>query len=152
MFPSSTEVLPYVQIAAGVATALGFFFTFLAFRRVEKTEQIKLAEKMNDSIIKLDQELASINNDDEDALSLWDARLFNTLEWYSFLVNKKKITDKDLTDYFKDAVIHHFRTTFQEHASDEEKEDKKQYPEFKELYRKLTYANKETGNRSQKEK
>jgi hypothetical protein len=52
-----------VQIAAaGIATALGFFFTFLTFsRRVRrKTEQLKLAEKIHETIIKLDQELEGI--------------------------------------------------------------------------------------------
>jgi hypothetical protein len=40
-------VLPYVQIATGVAVGLGFIFTYLTFRGIGKTEKIKLAEKIS---------------------------------------------------------------------------------------------------------
>jgi hypothetical protein len=40
MLPSASEVLPIVQIIAGLATELGFFFTYLTFQRIRKTEQI----------------------------------------------------------------------------------------------------------------
>jgi hypothetical protein len=124
---SVTDVLPYVQIGAGIAAGLGFFLTFLTFRRIGTTEQVKLVEKIKDTLYDLDKELPTIEDDDEDALSLWDSRLFNTLEWYSFLVNKKKITDKSIKEYFKDVIINHYEEHFLEKASEQEKNDADQY-------------------------
>lgn len=118
--------------------------TYLTFRRIGTTEQVKLVEKIKDSLYDLDKELPTIKDDDEDALSLWDSRLFNTLEWYSFLVNKKKITDKNLKEYFKDVIINHYEEHFLEKASEQEKNDPDQYPEFKTLYKELKAEQKQS--------
>lgn len=118
--------------------------TYLTFRSIGTTEQVKLVEKIKDSLYDLDKELPTIKDDDEDALSLWDSRLFNTLEWYSFLVNKKKITDKNLKEYFKDVIINHYEEHFLEKASEQEKNDPDQYPEFKTLYKELKAEQKQS--------
>lgn len=118
--------------------------TYLTFRRIGTTEQVKLVEKIKDSLYELDKELPTIKDDDEDALSLWDSRLFNTLEWYSFLVNKKKITDKNLKEYFKDVIINHYEEHFLERASEQEKNDPDQYHEFKTLYKELKAEQKQS--------
>lgn len=96
-----------------------------------------MVEKVNDSLNSIDRELSDINDGDKDKLSLWDSRLFNTWDWYSFLINEKRTTDKEIIDYFKDAVIHDYEERFLQYATDEERDDPKQYPEFKELYKKL---------------
>ncbi len=137
MLPSVTEVLPAVQISAGVATGLGFFFTYLTFQRIRKTDQIKLAEKINESLLNLDKELSGIEEGNEEALSLWDARRLNILEWYSFLVNEKQITDRKIQEHFEDAVIH----DWEKYAADEEKSDPESYPELQKLYKRLVKRN-----------
>ena len=60
-----------------------------------------MVEKVNDSLNSIDRELSDINDGDKDKLSLWDSRLFNTWDWYSFLINEKRTTDKEIIDYFK---------------------------------------------------
>lgn len=135
-----SDVLPFVQILAGFATLGGFYFTYRAFKRVGKTEQIKLAEKINDSLLKLDEKMDEIKEGDEDAIALWDSRRLNTLEWYSFLVNEDQITDKKIQKYFEDAVISDFKEYFLENEDvpSLKKNDLKIYPELRKLYNKLT--------------
>ena len=62
----------------------------------------------------------------------------------SFLVNKKKITDKNLKEYFKDVIINHYEEHFLEKASEQEKNDPDQYPEFKTLYKELKAEQKQS--------
>ncbi len=81
--------------------------------------------------------MSEIDDGDKDKLAIWDSRLFNTWGWYSFLVNEKRITDKKIKDYFKDAVIHDYEEKFLQYATEEEKNDPEQYPEFKKLYKTL---------------
>ena len=76
---------------------------------------------MNDFLLSLDKELSGIEKGDEDVLSLQDARRFNILEWYSFLVNEKQITDKKMQKYFEELIINNFEKHFLEDASDQEK-------------------------------
>jgi hypothetical protein len=132
MFLSASDVLPYVQIAAGSATAAGFIFIFLTFKRTRKTEQTKLAEKANETILNLDKELAETDNK-----AIWYARLFNNLEWYSFLVNENQITDDKIKEYFKSLIISHYERTFMNDASQDTINDPDRYQEFKKLYRVL---------------
>jgi hypothetical protein len=63
MSASVSDVLSFVQILAGFATLGGFYFTYRAFQRVGKTEQIKLAEKINDALIKLDEKMDEIKEE-----------------------------------------------------------------------------------------
>jgi hypothetical protein len=63
----------------------------------------------------------------------WDARFFNTLEWFSFLINEKTIKDAKTKAFFKEALIDWHDNLL----SEEIKHDPKKYPEFKKLYKAL---------------
>jgi hypothetical protein len=39
-----------------------------------------------------------------DEIEMWDNRLFNWLEWFSYLVNEKQIKNKKLIRYFEDVI------------------------------------------------
>jgi hypothetical protein len=138
MFPSASELALYIQIATGAAVVLGFFFTYLSFNRTRKLEQIQLVEKIKDSLTDLDRELREIEDGDKEALSFWDSRRLNTWEWFSFLVNEKQITDKNLKRYFRGALVNDFEEIFLEFAPEEARNDPTVYPEYKKLYAKLT--------------
>jgi hypothetical protein len=138
VLPPVNELLPYIQIATGAAVLVGFLFTYLSFRRTGKSEQVKLVEKIKDSLTTLDKEIQEIEDGDENALSAWDSRRFNTWEWYSSLVNEKQITDKNIKEYFRKGVINDYEEVFLKYASKKTIDDPNQYPEFKKLYRRLT--------------
>ena len=71
----------------------------------------------------------------------WNSRLFNTLEWYSFLVNQQQINDKNILKYFKDIIIDYYEDNFLNDATPQQVDDPEEYPEFKGLYKKLTKRN-----------
>ena len=66
----------------------------------------------------------------------WASLFFNTLEWFSFLVNTNKIKDHKTVNFFKDAVTSWYDDLFLDTTYIEtwQIEDDKQYPEFKKLY------------------
>nr|MDQ3969762.1 hypothetical protein [Thermoproteota archaeon] len=64
-------------------------------------------------------------------------RIFGTLDYLSFNVNRKIIDDKRLTKYMKPFIIRYYEETFLTHASSTDKSDPKSYQEFKRFYLKL---------------
>jgi len=66
-----------------------------------------------------------------------DSRLFNTLEWYAFLVNKNEIKYKSIIKYFKDTILDYYEDNFLADATAEQISDPEEYPEFKQLYQDL---------------
>jgi hypothetical protein len=135
------EMVKIVQIVASGAVVLALIFTGLTFRRVGKTEQIKMAEGTYKDLKELEKELPELPPDvttgdaDSKAKTHWNSRLFNTLEWYSFLVNKEQIKDEAIIKYFKDAIVDYFENNFQNEATEEQITDTDEYPEFKQLYK-----------------
>ena len=64
-------------------------------------------------------------------------RIFGTLDYLSFNVNRKIIDDKWLIEYMKPFIIRYYEETFLTHASSADKSDPKSYQEFKRFYLKL---------------
>jgi hypothetical protein len=64
------------------------------------------------------------------------SRIFNTLDYLSFLVNRKVIDDRLLLEYMKPSVIRYYEETFLKNASSVER-DSHSYQHFKKCYFKL---------------
>ncbi len=64
----------------------------------------------------------------------WDSLFFNTLEFFSFLLNEKFLKDPKVFMFFKDAIQAFYEQVFVKHIPDEKQRDPKIYPEFKKLY------------------
>jgi len=69
------------------------------FRQTNKAEQIKLADNFQRAILEYEQETAELKE-----RKYWEYRLFDRVEWYSFLVNKKHIRDGDIIIHFRDYI------------------------------------------------
>ena len=67
----------------------------------------------------------------------WDFQFFNQLEWFSFLINEKKLKDEKLINFFKPAVIDWYDNMFVKHFEKSVIEDSEQFEEFKKLYKKF---------------
>ena len=65
--------------------------------------------------------------------SSWFSRMFNSLEWLSFMINEKIMTDKKLVEYIKPMIISYYDNTFLKSVSAIEG-DSNNYPQFKKLY------------------
>ena len=67
----------------------------------------------------------------------WDFRFFNLLEWFSFLINNKKLSDKKIIDFFTPAMVEWYEEIFLKHADQNVIDDKSQFSELKTLYQRL---------------
>jgi hypothetical protein len=100
----------YIQtVAAGIyATAL--FYTIVTFRRSKRMDQITLGDRIFSGLRELDRELTKIlpGSQYDNARSVVYYRIFGTLDYLSFNVNRKIIDDKRLIEYMKPFIIRYY--------------------------------------------
>jgi hypothetical protein len=53
----------------------------------------------------------------DDTRSMWHSRTFNTLNWLSFLINEKIISDKRIIAHLKPIMISYYESMFLKYAS-----------------------------------
>lgn len=129
----------YIQIIAAGIYAIALFYTIVTFRRTKRLDQIALSDRIFSDLRELDRELAKIPPESQydDARSQYHSRIFNTLDYLSFLVNQKVIDDRRLVEYMKPMIIEYYEETFLKHASSMHERDSKSYQQFKKFYLKL---------------
>ncbi len=124
-----------IQIIVAAIYAITLFYTIVTFQRSKRLDQItSLGDVMNE-LRDVDRELAKIPSGSQfdDARNPWYFRMFNSLEWLSFMINERIITDKKLIEYIKPMIISYYENTFLKSGSGKEK-DSSQYQLFKKLY------------------
>lgn len=128
----------YIQIIAAGIYAIALFYTIVTVRRTKRLDQITLSDRIFAELRELDRELAKIppGSHYDDARSQSYSRIFNTLNYFSFLVNQKMIDDRWLLEYMKPVLIRYYEETFLKNASSVER-DSNSYQQFKKLYFKL---------------
>jgi hypothetical protein len=70
----------------------------------------------------------------EGGMIAWNSLFFNTLEFFSFLLNEKFLKDPKVLAFFEDAIKKFYEHMFLKYISEEKQKDTKTYPEFKKLY------------------
>jgi hypothetical protein len=125
----------YIQIIAAGIYAIALFYTIVTFRRTKKLDQITLSDRIFSELRELDRELAKIPPESQydNARNQVYSRIFNTLDYLSFLVNRKIIDDKRLLDYMKPFIIRYYEETFLKNGSSVER-DSNSYQQFKKFY------------------
>jgi hypothetical protein len=110
----------------------------VTFRRSKKLDQLAISDRIFSKLRELDRELAKISSESQyyNARSQVYSRIFNTLDYLSFLVNRKVIDDRLLLEYMKPSVIKYYEVTFLKNASSVER-DSHSYQQFKKFYFKL---------------
>ena len=128
----------YIQIIAAGIYAIALFYTIVTVRRTKRLDQITLSDRIFSELRELDRELAKIPPGSQyyDARSQSYSRIFNTLNYFSFLVNQKMIDDRWLLEYMKPVLIRYYEATFLKNASSVERVSNS-YQQFKKLYIKL---------------
>jgi hypothetical protein len=88
----------YIQIISAGIYAEALFFTIITFRRTKRLDQIALSENIFKELRNLDLELAKVSpgSQYDNTRKQWYTRIFNTLNWLSFLINDKIIIDKKI--------------------------------------------------------
>jgi len=92
----------YIQIIVSVIYAIALFYTVITFKRTKELDQIRITETIFNDLRELDRELSKIpsgSQHDSSRKELY-SRIITTLDWLSFLVNKKVISDKRMIFQF----------------------------------------------------
>ena len=125
----------YIQIIVAAIYAIALFYTIVLFQRSKRLDQItSLGDVMNE-LQDVDRELAKIPSGSQfdDVRNSWHFRMFNSLDWLSFMINERIITDKKLIEYIKPMIISYYEDTFLKSGSASER-DSSRYQQFKKLY------------------
>ena len=124
-----------IQIIVAAIYAITLFYTIVTFQRSKRLDQItSLGDVMNE-LRDVDRELAKIPSGSQfdDVRNSWYFRIFNSLEWLSFMINERMITDKKLIEYVKPMIISYYEDTFLKSGSASQR-DPSRYQQFKKLY------------------
>jgi hypothetical protein len=129
----------YIQIIAAGIYATALFYTIVTFRRTKRLDQITLSDRVFYGLRDLDRELDKIptGSQYDDVRNQAYSRIFNDLDYLSFLINQKVIDDRRLVEYMKRFLVRYYEETFLKHASIDEREDSSSYQEFKRFYLKF---------------
>ena len=124
-----------IQIIVAAIYAITLFYTIVTFQRSKRLDQITSLGDVTNELRDVDRELAKIPSGSQfdDARNSWYFRMFNSLEWLSFMINERIITDKKLIEYIKPMIISYYEDTFLKSGSASER-DSSRYQQFKKLY------------------
>lgn len=128
----------YIQIIVAIIYAVALFYTVLTFKRSKELDQIRVTETIFNDIRQLDRELSKLRSssqDDQVRKELY-SRILNTVDWLSFLINTKVITDRRMILYMKPTLIQYYQDSFVQSMLADERYSNS-YHQFKKLYQKM---------------
>ncbi len=105
--------LDYIQILVAAIYAIALFYTIVTFHRSKRIDQITSLGDVMKELRDVDRELAKIPSGSQydEVTGSWLSRMFNSLEWLSFMMNEKIMTDKKLVNYVKPMIIIYYDDT-----------------------------------------
>lgn len=128
----------YIQIIVAIIYAVALYYTVITFKRSKELDQIRVTETIFNDIRQLDRELSKLRSssqDDQVRKELY-SRILNTVDWLSFLINTKVITDRRMIAYMKPTLIQYYQDTFVQNMLADERYSNS-YHQFKKLYQKM---------------
>ena len=128
----------YIQIIVAVIYAVALYYTVITFKRSKELDQIRVTETIFNDIRQLDRELSKLRSssqDDQVRKELY-TRILNTVDWLSFLINTKVITDRRMISYMKPTLIQYYQDTFVQNMLADERYSNS-YHQFKKLYQRM---------------
>jgi hypothetical protein len=125
----------YIQIIVAIIYAVALFYTVMTFKRSKELDQIRVTETIFNDLRQLDRELSVLPSSSQDAQGRKEiySRILNTLDWLSFLINTKVITDRRMIAYMKPTLIQYYQDTFVQNMLADERYSRS-YHHFKKLY------------------
>jgi len=128
----------YIQIIVAIIYAVALYYTVITFKRSKELDQIRVTETIFNDIRQLDRELSKLRSssqDDQVRKELY-SRILNTVDWFSFLINTKVITDRRMIAYMKPTLIQYYQDTFVQNMLADERYSNS-YHQFKTLYQRM---------------
>lgn len=126
----------YIQIIVAIIYAVALYYTVITFKRSKELDQIRVTETIFNDIRQLDRELSKLRSssqDDQVRKEELYSRILNTVDWLSFLINTKVITDRRMILYMKPTLIQYYQDTFVQSMLADERYSNS-YHQFKKLY------------------
>lgn len=120
---------------SAVAASIALIFNRRAIREATRTRELQIFHDIFQEIKGLEEKQKEYKTDNEK--KAWNSLFFNTLEYFSFLINKAYLSDRRILSFFEDAIAAWYEQIFLKRASKKEQEDEKVYPEVKKLYKTL---------------
>lgn len=128
----------YIQIIVAIIYAVALYYTVITFKRSKELDQIRVTETIFNDIRQLDRELSKLRSssqDDQVRKELY-SRILNTVDWLSFLINTKVITDRRMILYMKPTLIQYYQDTFVQSMLADERYSNSCH-QFKKLYQRM---------------
>lgn len=128
----------YIQIIVAIIYAVALYYTVITFKRSKELDQIRVTETIFNDIRQLDRELSKLRSssqDDQVRKELY-SRILNTVDWLSYLINTKVITDRRMILYMKPTLIQYYQDTFVQSMLADERYSNS-YHQFKKLYQRM---------------
>ena len=128
----------YIQIIVAIIYAVALYYTVITFKRSKELDQITITETIFNDLRQLDRELSNLSSrsqDDQERKELY-SRILNTVDWLSFLINTKVITDRRMIAYMKPTLIQYYQDTFVQNMLADERYSNT-YRQFKKLSQRM---------------
>ena len=128
----------YIQIIVAIIYAVALYYTVVTFKRSKELDQITITETIFNDLRQLDRELSNLpsrSQDDQGRKELY-SRILNTVDWLSFLINTKVITDRRMIAYMKPTLIQYYQDPFVQNMLADERYSNS-YHQFKKLYQRM---------------
>ena len=127
----------YIQIVVAIIYAVALYYTVKTFKRSKELDQIRVTETIFNDLRQLDRELSSLPTgaQNEQERKEHYSRILNTVDWLSFLINTKVITDRRMIEYMKPTLIQYYQDTFVQNILADER-NSSSYHHFEKLYQK----------------
>lgn len=130
------EWSPLIIAIPGVIAAIGLFFNWWAIRESRKTRELQIFYTVFKDIKQLEEKQPDYQTAEQQ--QAWNSLFFNTLEFFSFLINQKMVSDKRVAEFFGDSIKAWYEELFLKKLPKEQVDDPDDYTEFKTLYKKST--------------
>jgi hypothetical protein len=132
-------ILKIIQIASSIVVAITIFFTVKSYRKMRRTDQIKLAHDFFKDYRELQKESDTLSQQGKvkDERMDWAERYLNTIEWFSFHVNTEEITDPRLIGFYEKIILVSKEKILPFYYTQNQIEEDNLYPELQELYENL---------------
>jgi len=117
---------------------VGLLLTIITIRRNNEARQLEMLRGVFADILDLEKELYNkYASSNEDEKKKWDSLLFNSIEFFAFLVNNRYVSDERMIGFFRDAIVGWYEGIFLSHHSQKDISNENLYPEMRKLYKRM---------------
>jgi hypothetical protein len=125
-----------VPTLSAIFAAIALILNAIAIKESKRTRELQTFYDIFKDLINLEERQRQYY-ETEDGKKAWNSLFFNTLEFFSFLLNERFLKDPKVLVFFEDAIRGFYEQVFLKHIPVEKQRDDKVYPEFKKLYRRI---------------